>query len=290
MMDQKFSVYIEDCLHRLDRGEDLLDVLKSYPASQEQLQSLLLVAMASRSFPVPIPNHTSQRMGKNQMLNEMETLRVQGAFRKNPRVPVGTRLMGELVSSFRSRGLTHLAPSYRLAMVALVLVMSGGFLTLNASASSQPGDMLYSLKLGMERVQLAFNIIPGSQTANNDQLAEGMELAAAEEFEAPLSTNRTSYVINGITYQLNLDGKPGVAAVAQSEAQAKYSPPAFSHAQTNASQGNTKTNEGEGEEPAGNPEETQDEGNQGKALGKAKSNKGKALGKNKDEKNKGKNK
>jgi len=209
MMGQKYSEYIEDCLHRLDLGEDLLEVLAVYPDCQEKLKPLLLVAMASRSFPVPVPNHTAQRLGKNQLLEEMEIMRSQGAFRKNTRVPPAARLVGNLVSAVRARGFSRLAPSYRLAMVALVLVMSGGFLTLNASAASQPGDLLYNLKLGMERVQLALTFSAESSPDNSEQ--------TTKEDVAPRTTNKSTWVIHGIPVQFSQDGGSGksVAAVTQ---------------------------------------------------------------------------
>lgn len=179
-MDQKYSEYIEDCLHRLDLGEDLLDVLAVSPDYQEKLKPLLLVAMASRSFPVPVPNHTAQRLGKNQMLEEMEILRLRGAFRKNTKVPPATRLVGNLVSAVRSRGFSRMAPSYRLAMVAMAIMMSGGFLALTSSGSSQPGDMLNNLKLSMEWVHLALTFNAESNQANPDQVDEDMEMATGE--------------------------------------------------------------------------------------------------------------
>ncbi len=230
-MSQKYSEYVEDCLHRLDRGEDLLDLLADFPDCQEKLKPLLLVAMASRSFPVPVPNHTAQRLGKNQMLEEMEILRSHGAFRKNPQIPPVARLMGNLVSAVRSRGFSRLAPSYRLAMVALMLVMSGGFLTLNASAASQPGDWLYTLKLGMERVQLALTFNPEPSHDNSDQMTEEMDLAVIELYDVLRDTNKSIWVIKGITIQLNQDGGTGrsIAAIIQQENSPTYaeSPPEF---------------------------------------------------------------
>ena len=225
MMGQKYSEYVEDCMHRLDRGEDLPGVLTDYPDCQEKLKPLLLVAMASRSFPVPIPNHTAQRLGKNQMLEEMEILRSQGAFRKSSQVPSTARLVGNMVSAVRSRGFSRLAPSYRLAMVFVALFLSGSFLTLTASASSQPGDMLYNLKLGMERVQLAFTPNAESSAANTDQVADEMDLALGEVYDDLRDTNRSTWVINGITIQLNQDGGSGksVAAVTQQDNSLIYS-------------------------------------------------------------------
>ena len=280
MMGQKYSEFIEDCLHRLDLGEDLLEILADYPDYQDKLKPLLLVAMASRSFPVPIPNYTAQRLGKNQMLEEMEILRSQSAFRKKAHVPAAARLVGNLVSSVRSRGFSRPAPSYRLAMVALVTVMSGGFLTLNASAASQPGDMLYYLKVSMERVQLALTFNAESPQANPEQAADNVEMAAGEEYLAPRTTNRSILVLHGITYQMNQDGRPGVGAVAEAKAQTESSLPSFTNAQTNPNQGNDKPDEGDSEEPTDTPGDD----NQGKALGKDKTNKGKALGHDKEPK------
>ena len=290
-MDRKFSGNIEKCLLRLDRGEGLLDILADYPDCQEKLKPLLLVAMASRSFPVPVPNHTAQRLGKNQMLEEMEQLRLQGAFRKNSHVPPSARLLGNLVNIYRSRVVSRLALSYRLAVLTLVLVMSGGFLTLNVSASSQPGDILYSLKLRLERVQQALSNNSESQLSSSDQVVK-------EDIQEKRTTDRSILVLNDITYQLIQDGRAGgAAAVAEAEAQANLPLPSFTSAQTQSSQGADEADmeevgEVEEVEEVGEVEEVeevevkeppgdQEENNQGKALGKAKENQGKAIGKNK---------
>jgi hypothetical protein len=188
-------------------------------------------------------------------------------------------------------------------MVALMLVMSGGFLTLNASAASQPGDLLYNLKMGMERVQLALTFNAESPQTNPDQVDDDIEMATGKEYLAPRTTNRTVLVLHGITYQMNQDGRPGVGAVAEAQAQMESSLPSFASAQTNLGNGNDKPDEGDLEETANVPgdgndrpddgdlEETADvpgDGNQGKALGKAKTNNGKALGHDKPPKDKDK--
>ena len=154
MRERDIPIIVEDCLQRLDRGESLPDLLADFPGQADQLKPVLLVAMASRAFPVPIPSQTAQRLGRNQMLAEMNRLEIKKAFRKKPAVPPASRWIGALVRATRAGGFTRLSYSYRLAMVSLVLILSGGFFTLNASASSQPGDLLYNLKLGMERAGL----------------------------------------------------------------------------------------------------------------------------------------
>lgn len=250
----------------MDLGEDLLEVLAVYPDYQEKLKHLLLVAMASRSFPVPIPNHTAQRLGKNQLLVEMEILRLRAAFRNNPQVPPAARLVGNLVRTVRSRGFSRLVPSYCLAVVALAIMMSGGILTLTASASSQPGDMLYNLKLSMERVHLAFTFNAEFSQANPNQGDDDLEMVTGEEYFAPRTTDRSILVLHGITYQLNQDGRPGVGVEAETQAQTESSPPSFTNAQTNSNNGNDKASKEESDETADAP----GDGNQGKAFGKAK--------------------
>ena len=92
------------------------------------------------------------------MLAEMNSLEIKKAFRKKGSIPPASRLIGRLVGAARVHGFTRVANSYRLAMVALVLILSGGFFTVNASASSQPGDLLYTLRLGLEQAGLTLSI------------------------------------------------------------------------------------------------------------------------------------
>ena len=157
MRPRIFSTLVEDCLQRLDQGEDLLDLLVDFPDQADQLQPLLLVAMASRSFPLPVPSQTAQHLGRNQLLAEMNRLEIKGAFREKSTIPPHSRLLGRLAGAVRAGGFNRLAYSYRLASVFLVLILTGGFYTLNASASSQPGDLLYSLKLRMEQAGLVLS-------------------------------------------------------------------------------------------------------------------------------------
>jgi hypothetical protein len=178
MINRDFAAAIEECLQRLDRGENLPDVLANFPHMAEKLEPLLLVAMASRAFPVPVPGQTAQRLGRNQMLAVMAEMKDRGALRKKPSVPLTSRLVGQLAGALRNFGYNKVAYSYRLAMVSLVLILSGGFLTLNASASSQPGDLLYTLKQGMERTGLVWMI--GSDEESEDLVLPGMSAVRSE--------------------------------------------------------------------------------------------------------------
>jgi len=190
-MKNGFSAVVEKSLQRLDRGENLPDVLADYPAQAGQLESLLLVALASRAFPVPVPGQTAQRLGRNQMLAEMAELEGNGTLRKTPAAPLASRWVGRLAGALRRMGYNKLAYSSRLAMVAMVLILSGSFLTLNASASSQPGDLFYTLKLNLERSGLVW------VTSSEDQL-DDISLPAQSDSRS----DRSLVVLSGVNSML----------------------------------------------------------------------------------------
>ncbi len=153
MMGDKFTRVVEECLHRLDRGENLPEILVDYPHYAERLKPLLLVAMASRAIDLPAPDQGARRRGRNQMLAEMDQMASGDYFHGH----LGfTRLQGwyyELVNQSRSRGLIlRPVPSYRLAVVALVMVFSIGLFTISASASGPSVSMLKALAADIRQV------------------------------------------------------------------------------------------------------------------------------------------
>ena len=113
-------------------------------------------------------------------------------------------------------------------------------------------------------------ITPESPLIVSDQMAD--EMPVEPENLTARSTNRSIYVLHGITFQLNQDGRPGVAAVA--ELQTKSAPPSFANAQKDPGKGNDQA----GDDPIDDPVEPVEEANQGKALGKEKDRPGKSLG------------
>ena len=201
MNGRRFSKTLEECLLRLDRGESLPDVLADFPELVEDLKPLLLVAMACRAFPVPVPNQTAIRLGRNQMLAEMNRLEIKKAFRRKPTIPLASRWVSSLVSAAREWGFNRLAYSYRLATVALVLFLAGGFLTINASAASQPGDLLYNFKLRMQRVGL---IVPVE-----NQVPSGEEVEPVETAFQVVKPGRGIQVLDSIYGGNQVGGKAG---------------------------------------------------------------------------------
>ena len=156
MLGKRFARIVEECLHRLDRGEDLLDILADFPAEAEQLKPLLLIAMASRSMAVPLPNQSAQRLGKNQMFLEMDQV---GAALSTSSKSLPLRLKGlanRVVNAFRARQLVRPAPNYRLAVTSILVLFGSGLFFLSASAST--GDLFSSLVTDFQQILSFINI------------------------------------------------------------------------------------------------------------------------------------
>lgn len=155
MLGKRFARIVEECLHRLDRGEDLPDVLADYPAEAEQLKPLLLIAMASRSISLPVPSQTAHSLARDQMLAEMDQASTARIF---PGSSLYVRLKGwaaGLIHARRAQLLIQPAPSYRLAMIVLVVVFGSGIFFLSASAS--PGDLLNAFASDFQQIMAILN-------------------------------------------------------------------------------------------------------------------------------------
>lgn len=148
MMGRKFDRILAESLSMMDRGESLIDILAIYPDQEEKLKPLLLVAMLSRAVPQPVPGYTSLRLGKNDLFAEMATMQSEDAFLK-PRSgqPSRERIVDRRIGSFRK-----LQPAYRFAMLAMVVVLAGGFFTLSASASGLADNIVQTLFFSFEQV------------------------------------------------------------------------------------------------------------------------------------------
>jgi len=193
----KFDLILEDCLSRIDRGESLQDVLDSYPLLNGHLEPLVRAALMGRRLPRPVPSRDGFRTGKNMLLAEMNNMHQVNSFRqKGSRTASSSlteRWLGNLARLFQVKRTKSLAPVYRFAVVGLVLGLGGGFLTVNASASSLPGDALYDLKLGLEQARVFFTFDPEAR----QDLALEIEEERLSEVELLLEAGRQEEVVFG---------------------------------------------------------------------------------------------
>jgi hypothetical protein len=231
---------------------------------------------------MPVPSQTAMREMNNLMLGEMNKIQEKKSFRKTDRIPVLTQMLGGLVSVLRAGGYLRLAPSYRLAMIALALFISGGFLTINTAAADRSGNLIKDIRSGFERVQWVFinpdvdqPIVVEGLLEDSHFEVDSKELAANDLGVAPLVLQRNQISPSGGGNPIVFD----LLSIGEPDTNEPEDPEIIETAVTKA-----------GGKPADHPGKGKSEDdNPGKALGKTGEKPGKALGKDKERPNKPKN-
>jgi len=175
MSRKEFERILDQSLAQLEAGEGLDEILKVNPQYAADLEPLLRAALLARSLPEPT-NQESMREGRNRLLAETDRLKKEGAFLKNGTKPSFIRYSGQWLKNIgdllvgKENFEMKLLP--RLAIYGLMTVLVAGFFTVNASASSLPGDNLYGLKLGLEQTRLALALNDDSRQELEDEFEE----------------------------------------------------------------------------------------------------------------------
>ncbi|MCJ7716168.1 MAG: DUF5667 domain-containing protein, partial [Anaerolineales bacterium] len=194
MNTYRFDLILEDCLSRIDRGEILQEILDSYPRLEGRLEPLVQAALKGRIQPKPVMSSGGIRMGKNAMLAELPTLKLGASvqIKENNQIsnwkPV--RWLEYFTDQILRKTGSGLKPVYRLVIVGVFALLLGGAFTINASASSLPGDTLYDLKLNVEKVRMALVFNPESR----QELAQSIKEKRRLEVEQLLEENRVERV------------------------------------------------------------------------------------------------
>ena len=215
-----FELILEECLSALEGGASLDEVLKKYSDHQQALIPLLQAAEKCRKFANPATSEMAIQKGRQQLLAETARLTRKNHFLKN-----GTKsgifryaqrwkqFLGNLLVI---KEINNMKLVSRLALYALVTVLVAGFFTVNASASSLPGDNLYGLKLGWEKARLALTFNRDARQElemefEDERLDEIIELIsegreAEVEFHGLLESKGTaSWVISGFNVGIGPD-------------------------------------------------------------------------------------
>ncbi|MFA5837866.1 MAG: DUF5667 domain-containing protein [Bellilinea sp.] len=160
-MAQHLETYslLENCLARLNAGEDLESILAQYPQQAAELRPLLTAALKARQSGSPL------RIPASAQIDSRTRFLVEARRRQSQPKAFFPRLnfAGAL-------------------MTALILLFAGIFGTSLASAETVPGEALYPVKRVVEQAQLALTT---SQTARLDLEEEfdRRRVAEAEELE-----------------------------------------------------------------------------------------------------------
>ena len=194
MNTYRFDLILEDCLSRIDRGENLQEIIDSYPKLEGRLEPLVQAALRGRMQPKPVPSSGAIRIGKNTMLAELPTLKQKDSIKKKETILVSdrnpVRWLEQFADQILRRTNSGLKPVYRLVIIGVFLLLIGGAFTINASASSLPGDTLYDLKLNLEKMRMVLVFEPESR----QELAQRFEEKRRSEVEQLLKEGRVEQV------------------------------------------------------------------------------------------------
>ncbi len=218
-MNDELDYILDDCLSRLQAGENIESVLQTYPQHAAELRPLLQTAKVLQTAPRPASRLVSARLGRRKMLAT--------ASAKYPARPVSKpaypRYAERITNLFTGKDMPNMKRTYRFALITLlilaVVLAVGGGVTV-ASASSVPGDALYPVKTTVDDVRLFLTINPDThqqleqqiqQTRYNDiTVAMHNGRIADVHFWGELSSfDASQWVVGGLT--VNLDANTQIA-------------------------------------------------------------------------------
>ena len=189
MNRNKFDRILDESLAQLETGTAIEDILNEYSLYAAKLEPLLRAAQSARSLSEP-DYGSSMREGRNRLLAEADRMNKSGLFTKNGTKPSLSRYSGQWFKNIgellvgKENSEMKLLP--RLALYLVMTVLIAGFVTVNASASSLPGDTLYNLKLSWENIRLALAF----DDDYHQELEDEFEDKRLDELEALLDEGR----------------------------------------------------------------------------------------------------
>lgn len=129
----KIEQILDECVERLRRGESIEQCLASYPQQAGELEPLLKTVATLREAEAQ-PSAEFRARVKAQALSALRT-RCQREQRRAPSWPLWSRMLAPVAG-----------------VLVLMAVAGGG--TIATSNGSLPGEKLYGVKLGVERVRV----------------------------------------------------------------------------------------------------------------------------------------
>lgn len=206
-MNPDFEMVVEDCLVRLRTGTSVESCLSFYPEQAEELRPLLTAAVQVRAIPNPQARSQAIERNRQRMFVALEQQNWAGNTNQTPISKSSFSRYTERILNFLRIVLVGkerigMKFALRLALdLAIFLAVAGAF-TLNASASTLPGDPLYNVKRTWEEVRLT--LITSDQA--RQQLQTQLEAERRTEIEKLIQLHRPVMVeYMGILEQMGTD-------------------------------------------------------------------------------------
>jgi hypothetical protein len=194
-MNADFELILEDCLKRMHAGASIEDCLAAYPAQAEALIPLLLVTSRVRKIARPQARPEAVQAGLERILSVVSTQNIAQGVSAQP-VSKGwlSRYSERIITTLKiilfGKENTGMKFALRLAIDVMVILVIGGIFTVNASASSLPGDTLYGVKRTWEDVRLSLTL----NSQSKQQLQTNLSAQRRQEVQSMLQMRRSGNV------------------------------------------------------------------------------------------------
>ncbi len=146
-MERQLEDILDLCLEKMKQGIPLDGILEEYPEKREELKELLVIAKDIKNF--PLPNVRDEAVA-SCLVKVSKALQLQKRRGWKPKLP----------GLHWPRLIYFPSPAWgkALALILIGVIMSWG--TVNLSAESLPGDILYPIKRVTEKVRFFLTINP----------------------------------------------------------------------------------------------------------------------------------
>ncbi len=214
-MKSDFELILEECLARMRAGTALEECLSAHPDQAERLRPALQAAARIWEIPVPHARPDAVQAGRERLLASANLQTVSPARVSSGRVARYTRqLLGTLQILPLGKNHSSLNFAFRMAAILVIVLLATGGITIKASASSLPGDRLYSVKRTWEGIRLSLTLNQkGKQRLEEqyaadrrDEVKQLIQLRRTEtvEFQAPLEEiDAEHWLVDGFKIQID---------------------------------------------------------------------------------------
>ena len=169
---------LDECLERMQRGEELESCLASYPDHGKELRGLLIAATDVSKLELPQTSRQATEIGRQQMFAALNNKKLTN-LQEIQTIPVSIvgilRYLEQVQATIKSNLSKEFLVMHKTVIaIVLVLVMlfGGSAASAYAAQGSLPGDVLYPMKTAIEDVSVDFSIDSASEVRLYLGLAE----------------------------------------------------------------------------------------------------------------------
>jgi len=157
-MKPDFEHILDECIRRIESGEDLNECLADYPEQATELEPLLNLAQNMYTLSTPNGSEAAALAGQQRMLNKFDGAHAHQVLSPKPTLwESGMIILAQISKTFTSifsKENIMYRKSFIAVALALAFLFAGTTMTAYASQGSLPGDTLFTVNTTLEDFQI----------------------------------------------------------------------------------------------------------------------------------------